>query len=256
MHIIKAGCDTSSSACAAGLEASEPVAVWTWSRCRAEDCRFWICTRPAASGEGLRYSRLVEQLVRRAVCFAQQGCRMRPLILCMLHNTAAGSASICMDMQGLGCLRRKGLLHPTCSPLLRPALYIITKLIDTTLTLPCAGGQGLAETLCGSPLYMAPEILKFFKYDAKADLWSVGTILYELVVGRPPFNGINHVQLLHNIDRAEARIPADISARLSPPAIALISQVHPSAGMVHLKVYGPAAAAYIARSMLPWVRRI
>lgn len=43
--------------------------------------------------------------------------------------------------------------------------------------------QGLAETLCGSPLYMAPEILQFHKYDAKADLWSVGTILYELVVG-------------------------------------------------------------------------
>jgi serine/threonine-protein kinase ULK/ATG1 len=43
--------------------------------------------------------------------------------------------------------------------------------------------QGLAETLCGSPLYMAPEILQFQKYDAKADLWSVGTILFELVVG-------------------------------------------------------------------------
>jgi serine/threonine-protein kinase ULK/ATG1 len=45
--------------------------------------------------------------------------------------------------------------------------------------------QGLAETLCGSPLYMAPEILQFHKYDAKADLWSVGTILFELVVGMP-----------------------------------------------------------------------
>ena len=30
---------------------------------------------------------------------------------------------------------------------------------------------------------MAPEILRFHKYDAKADLWSVGTILFELVVG-------------------------------------------------------------------------
>ena len=43
--------------------------------------------------------------------------------------------------------------------------------------------QGLAETLCGSPLYMAPEILHFHKYDAKADLWSIGAILYELVSG-------------------------------------------------------------------------
>lgn len=34
--------------------------------------------------------------------------------------------------------------------------------------------QGLAETLCGSPLYMAPEILQFQKYDAKVSM-SVGT---------------------------------------------------------------------------------
>lgn len=86
--------------------------------------------------------------------------------------------------------------------------------------------QGLAETLCGSPLYMAPEILKFYKYDSKADLWSVGTVLYELVVGRPPFNGINHVQLLHNIERSEARIPPDVLPRLSAHLVALISQVH------------------------------
>lgn len=39
----------------------------------------------------------------------------------------------------------------------------------------------MAETLCGSPLYMAPEVLLSQKYDAKADLWSVGTIMYEMV---------------------------------------------------------------------------
>ena len=47
----------------------------------------------------------------------------------------------------------------------------------------CTAPQGLAETLCGSPLYMAPEILHFHKYDAKADLWSIGAILYEMVSG-------------------------------------------------------------------------
>lgn len=51
---------------------------------------------------------------------------------------------------------------------------------------PPACVQGMAETLCGSPLYMAPEILQFHKYDAKADLWSVGTILFELLVGESP----------------------------------------------------------------------
>ncbi|KAM0956374.1 hypothetical protein ACFX2A_025160 [Malus domestica] len=42
--------------------------------------------------------------------------------------------------------------------------------------------QGLAETLCGSPLYMAPEIMQPQKYDAKADLWSVSAILFQLVL--------------------------------------------------------------------------
>nr|GMC91892.1 serine/threonine-protein kinase ATG1c-like [Ipomoea batatas] len=55
--------------------------------------------------------------------------------------------------------------------------------------------RGLAETLCGSPLYMAPEIMQLQKYDAKADLWSVGAILFQLVTGRTPFTGNNQIQV-------------------------------------------------------------
>ncbi|KLJ12932.1 unc51-like kinase [Blastomyces silverae] len=64
----------------------------------------------------------------------------------------------------------------------------------------------LADTLCGSPLYMAPEILRYEKYDAKADLWSVGTVLYEMVVGKPYFRATNHVELLQKIEKANDRI--------------------------------------------------
>ena len=64
----------------------------------------------------------------------------------------------------------------------------------------------LAETLCGSPLYMAPEILRYEKYDAKADLWSVGTVTYEMMTGKPPFRAANHVELLRKIERGEDKI--------------------------------------------------
>lgn len=64
----------------------------------------------------------------------------------------------------------------------------------------------MAETLCGSPLYMAPEILRYEKYDAKADLWSTGAVLYEMCVGRPPFRAQNHVELLKKIERSQDRI--------------------------------------------------
>jgi serine/threonine-protein kinase ULK/ATG1 len=60
----------------------------------------------------------------------------------------------------------------------------------------------MAETLCGSPLYMAPEILRYEKYDARADLWSTGTVLHEMVVGKPPFRAQNHVELLRKIEKA------------------------------------------------------
>lgn len=109
----------------------------------------------------------------------------------------------------------------------------------------------MADTLCGSPLYMAPEILQFHKYDAKvlllrlpfpeqtssryvtlqpplrlqADLWSVGIILYELLVGRTPFDGGNHVQLLRNIERLEAHVPEALACQLSTRCTSLIGQL-------------------------------
>ncbi|KAH0912564.1 hypothetical protein HID58_035885 [Brassica napus] len=55
--------------------------------------------------------------------------------------------------------------------------------------------ESMAETFCGSPLYMAPEIIRNQKYDAKADLWSAGAILFQLVTGKPPFDGTNHIQV-------------------------------------------------------------
>jgi len=78
----------------------------------------------------------------------------------------------------------------------------------------------LAETLCGSPLYMAPEILQHHRYDAKADLWSVGTVLFEMISGRPPFNGENHIDLLRNIQRKAVRLPADV--RVSKECVNLL----------------------------------
>lgn len=45
----------------------------------------------------------------------------------------------------------------------------------------------MAATLCGSPLYMAPEVIMSLKYDAKADLWSIGTIIYQCLTGKAPF---------------------------------------------------------------------
>ncbi|KAF5230046.1 hypothetical protein FAUST_10026 [Fusarium austroamericanum] len=80
----------------------------------------------------------------------------------------------------------------------------------------------LADTLCGSPLYMAPEILRYERYDAKADLWSVGTVLYEMSTGRPPFRARNHVELLRKIEAAEDVIKFPREVSITPELKALI----------------------------------
>ena len=53
--------------------------------------------------------------------------------------------------------------------------------------------------LRGSPLYMAPEIFLSDLYDAKADLWSIGVILYEAVFGKAPFSSETLEQLVAKI---------------------------------------------------------
>lgn len=45
----------------------------------------------------------------------------------------------------------------------------------------------MAATLCGSPMYMAPEVIMSLQYDAKADLWSIGTIVFQCLTGTAPF---------------------------------------------------------------------
>ncbi|XP_076232610.1 serine/threonine-protein kinase unc-51-like protein Atg1 isoform X2 [Calliopsis andreniformis] len=45
----------------------------------------------------------------------------------------------------------------------------------------------MAATLCGSPMYMAPEVIMSLQYDAKADLWSLGTIVFQCLTGKAPF---------------------------------------------------------------------
>ncbi|KAK9055530.1 hypothetical protein SSX86_026614 [Deinandra increscens subsp. villosa] len=125
---------------------------------------------------------------------------------------------------GLKVLRDNQIIHRDLKP---QNLLLSTNDDDSTLKIADFGfarslqPRNLAETLCGSPLYMAPEIMQLHKYDAKADLWSVGAILFQLVTGRTPFTGNNQIQLLQNIMKStELQFPPDVKD-LSPECIDL-----------------------------------
>jgi serine/threonine protein kinase len=51
-----------------------------------------------------------------------------------------------------------------------------------------SGYDDMVSTICGSPIYMAPELVLGYKYNIKADLWSFGVIMYELLYGHNPYN--------------------------------------------------------------------
>jgi eukaryotic-like serine/threonine-protein kinase len=78
----------------------------------------------------------------------------------------------------------------------RPDGSRIVKVLDFGISKLVGSGSGRGAALTrsasmfGSPLYMSPEQMRSARdVDARSDIWSLGAILYELIAGRPPFNG-------------------------------------------------------------------
>jgi len=58
------------------------------------------------------------------------------------------------------------------------------------------------KTACGTPGYVAPEVLAHDAYSAQVDMWSIGVIVYILLCGFPPFYGDNDAQVFKKIKSA------------------------------------------------------
>lgn len=102
------------------------------------------------------------------------------------------------------------------------SLHAKSAFTDSTVKLADFGfarylnGADMAATLCGSPLYMAPEILMGQRYDSSADLWSVGTILFQCLSGSAPFLASNPHALRRRYQREKLlpKVPEGTSHHL------------------------------------------
>ena len=93
------------------------------------------------------------------------------------------------------------------------------KIIDFGFSKYLKKGE-LANSVLGNPINMDPIILfklnkipeyKDSKYDEKVDIWSLGTICYELLIGKPPFDAVSMNELLEKIKKGDFYIPIIIS---------------------------------------------
>ncbi|CAM9405389.1 unnamed protein product [Ectocarpus sp. 6 AP-2014] len=80
-------------------------------------------------------------------------------------------------------------------------------------------------TQCGTPGYVAPEILMRKKYDAAVDMWSVGVITYILLGGYPPFHDDNQARLFAKIKKGVYSFHDEYWSDISPEAKDLIAKM-------------------------------
>jgi serine/threonine protein kinase len=85
------------------------------------------------------------------------------------------------------------------------------KLADFGFCKRMAGPDDLTQTILGSPVYMAPEVLNGDMYNIKADIWSLGVVLFEMLFGFCPFNEGSMSDFLKHMDNFKIQIPTHIN---------------------------------------------
>mmetsp|Transcript_20843 Transcript_20843/g.32156 ORF Transcript_20843/g.32156 Transcript_20843/m.32156 type:complete len:268 (-) Transcript_20843:1852-2655(-) len=83
----------------------------------------------------------------------------------------------------------------------------------------------LLKLRCGSPGYVAPELLEESGYGIKADIFSAGVILYVLLTGRPVFRGYNINDILIKNKNCDVEYPAKYWDKISEKAKSLVQKM-------------------------------
>ena len=143
--------------------------------------------------------------------FEKHGTLRDELILLIAHE-------ICM---GLDHAHQRGIIHRD----IKPANIMITnegqvKITDFGLAKlhQSQTQQTVANTLLGTPLYMSPEQAIGNSIDGRSDLFSLGTICYELLSGTQPFMGENYAAVIQNILHGAVTPPSKLGTEVSHEA--------------------------------------
>jgi serine/threonine protein kinase len=68
------------------------------------------------------------------------------------------------------------------------------KLADFGLSKKVLDLNDTSKTVCGTPLYMSPQMITKTSYTSRTDIWSLGVVVFELMTGKTPFYSSNKAQ--------------------------------------------------------------
>ncbi|XP_020956305.1 serine/threonine-protein kinase DCLK2 isoform X4 [Sus scrofa] len=160
-----------------------------------------------------------------------------------------GSAMVYNLANALSYLHALSIVHRD----IKPENLLVCEYPDGTKSLKL-GDFGLATvvegplyTVCGTPTYVAPEIIAETGYGLKVDIWAAGVITYILLCGFPPFRSENNLQedLFDQILAGKLEFPAPYWDNITDSAKELISQ------MLQVNVEARCTAGQILSH--PWV---
>ena len=127
---------------------------------------------------------------------------------------------------GMTVAHQAGIVHRD----LKPANVLINnegllKIVDFGVAAAHKEGDTqLTKTgyVIGSPKYMAPEQILGKKVDERADIYSLGVILYEMVTGQPPYSRGDHMSVMYQHVQGKARSPLEVNPSLPKPLAEIV----------------------------------
>jgi serine/threonine-protein kinase len=129
---------------------------------------------------------------------------------------------------GLRAAAARGVIHRD----IKPSNLVLTKegvlkVTDFGLAKMVVADSGLtlAGEVLGSPNYLAPEQASGAAADLRSDIYSLGATLYELLTGRPPFEGPTPVSIILKHVREPLRSPRQFSPELPVPLVTLTQRM-------------------------------
>ena len=152
-----------------------------------------------------------------------EGVELKSLIM-NGRLTLAQSLSIAAQVaQGLAFAHQRGVVHRDIKP---SNIMIVegshAKIMDFGIArLKISDVKTQTGMLLGSPKYMSPEQIVGRPFDHRSDIFSLGTVSYEMVTGMPPFAGSDLAALMHAVGNLAPHAPSRLNPEV-PPVFNLI----------------------------------